>query len=224
MWLELGFTQFTIGNGTRSSSRTSYLAPQYSNRKNLFVLLNAQVSRLLQSGTNQGQPIFQKVEFMSSSGALTTATARKEIILSAGSMGTPSILMHSGIGDHTLLSSLGITTIVHNPSVGRNMSDHPAVSNQWTTDSTDTFEAFTRNDTATTVDLALWSDSRSGVFASGTFNNVGWIRLPSNASIFRTEPDPAPGPKTAHFELLVSVSLSVLLCDFKGFSILTCYT
>ena len=153
-----------------------------------------------------------------------TATARKEIILSAGSIGTPSILMHSGIGDHTLLSSLGITTIVDNPSVGKNMSDHPFVSNQWTTDSTDTFEVFTRNDTATAVDLALWSDSRSGVFASGTANNVGWIRLPSNALIFRTEPDPAPGPKTAHFELLIGVSLSVLLCDFKGFSILTCCT
>jgi choline dehydrogenase-like flavoprotein len=172
-------------------------------------LLNAQVSRLLKSGTSGDQPIFQTVEFISSSGALTTATARKEIILSAGSMGTPSILMHSGIGDHTLLSSLGIPTIVDNASVGKNLSDHPVVGNQWTTDSTDTFEAFTRNDTATAVDLALWSDSRSGVFASGTFNNVGWIRLPSNASIFRTEPDPASGPKTGHFELLISVGLSV---------------
>ena len=159
---------------------------------------------------------------MSSSGELTTATARKEIILSAGSIGTPSILMHSGIGDHTLLSSLGITTIVDNPSVGKNMSDHPVVGNQWTTNSTDTFEAFTRNDTATAVDLAVWSNSRSGVFASGTFNNVGWIRLPSNSSIFRTEPDPASGPKTGHFELLISVSLSVFLFDFEGFSILTC--
>ena len=161
---------------------------------------------------------------MSSSGELTTAIARKEIILSAGSIGTPSILMHSGIGDHTLLSSLGITTIVHNPSVGKNLSDHPFVNNQWTTNSTNTFEALTRNDTATAVDLALWSDSRSGVFASGTVNNIGWIRLPSNSSIFRTEPDPAPGPKTAHFELLISVSLSVFLCDFKGLSILTCCT
>jgi len=221
MWFELGFAQFTIGNGTRSSSRTSYLAPQYSNRKKLSVLINAQVSRLLQSGTSRGQPIFQKVEFMSSSGALTTATARKEIILSAGAIGTPSILMHSGIGDHTLLSSLGITTIVDNPSVGKNLSDHPAVRNQWTTNSTDTFEAFTRNDTAAAVDLALWTESRSGVFASGTFNNVGWIRLPSNASIFRTVPDPASGPKTAHFQLLIGVSLSIFVCDFEGFSVLT---
>ncbi|KIM39564.1 GMC oxidoreductase [Hebeloma cylindrosporum] len=204
----IGFTQFTIGNGTRSSSRTSYLAPQYSNRKKLAVLLNAKVSRLLKSGTSQGQPVFQKVEFMSSSGVLTTATAKKEIILSAGSVGTPAILMHSGIGDRTLLTSLGITTIVNNPSVGKNLSDHPLVSNQWTTNSTDTFEKFTQNETETAADLALWSNSRSGVFASGTFNSIGWIRLPANASILQTVPDPASGPKTAHFELLISNGLS----------------
>ena len=216
---ELGFTQFTIGNGTRSSSRTSYLAPQYSNRKKLSVLINAQVSRLLQCGTSQGKPVFQKVEFRCSSGALTTVTARKEVILSAGAVGTPSILMHSGIGDRTLLSSLGITTIVNNPSVGKNLSDHPLVSNQWTTDSKDTFEVFTQNDTASAADLALWSTSRSGVFASGTFNNIGWLRLPSNASIFQTVPDPAAGPKTAHFELLISVSLTCFLI-FERFSVL----
>lgn len=154
---------------------------------------------------------------MSSSGALTTATAKKEIILSAGSVGTPSILMHSGIGDRTLLSSLNITTIINNPSVGKNLTDHPLVSNQWTTNSTETFEAFTRNNTATTTDLDLWSNSRSGVFASGTFNNIGWIRLPSNASIFQTVPDPAAGPQTAHFELLISVSLRAFLIsrDFQ---------
>ena len=170
---------------------------------------------MLKSGTSRGQPIFQTVEFMSSSGALTTATARKEIILSAGSIGTPSILMHSGIGDQALLSSLGITSIVNNPSVGKNLSDHPLLNNLWTTNSTDTFEALTRNNTATAAALALWSDSRSGVLASGTVNNIGWIRLPSNASIFQTVPDPASGPKTAHFELLISVSGVFLLCDFR---------
>ncbi|KDR80983.1 hypothetical protein GALMADRAFT_1117948 [Galerina marginata CBS 339.88] len=205
----VGFTQFTIKDGARSSSRTSYMADKYSSRKNLHVLLNAQVSRLLSTGKQHGQPVFQTVEFMpGTGGSLVKVTAKKEVVLSAGSVGTPHILMNSGVGDATTLSHIGIKTIVNNPSVGRNLSDHPLSSNQWTTNSTDTFEAFTRVPSATAADLALWQKNRTGVLASGTFNNVGWIRLPSNSDILKTHPDPSAGPHTAHFELLISNGLS----------------
>lgn len=51
-----------------------------------------------------------------------TVTGRRAVVLSAGSIGTPHILQLSGIGDRSLLESVGIRTIVHNPSVGRNLS------------------------------------------------------------------------------------------------------
>lgn len=177
----------------------------------MHVLLNAQVSRLLTTGKQGGQPLFQIVEFLpDSSKTLIQVTARKEIILSAGSIGTPQILMNSGIGDQKILSQLGIKTIVDNPSVGRNLSDHPLVAVQWTVNSTNTFEAFTRNATVSQEDLNLWETTRTGVFASGTVNSVGWTRLPSNSSVLQNQPDPAAGPNTPHFEFLIGVCYSAL--------------
>ncbi|GAW09956.1 aryl-alcohol-oxidase from pleurotus Eryingii [Lentinula edodes] len=51
-------------------------------------------------------------------------TASKEVILSAGTIGTPSILLHSGIGNATTLTSLGITPRINLPSVGQNLHRH----------------------------------------------------------------------------------------------------
>lgn len=51
-------------------------------------------------------------------------TASKEVILAGGAIGTPHILLHSGIGDENDLKALNISTILHNPSVGRNLTDH----------------------------------------------------------------------------------------------------
>ncbi|KAI4606845.1 hypothetical protein J4E80_009924 [Alternaria sp. BMP 0032] len=54
----------------------------------------------------------------------TTITARKEVIISAGSFQTPGLLEHSGVGNSTLLKKLGIPVVKHLPSVGENLQDH----------------------------------------------------------------------------------------------------
>jgi choline dehydrogenase len=51
-------------------------------------------------------------------------TAKKEVILSAGSIGSPQILELSGIGDRKLLTKLGIDVTVANSNVGENLQDH----------------------------------------------------------------------------------------------------
>ncbi|KAK0460465.1 aryl-alcohol-oxidase from pleurotus Eryingii [Desarmillaria tabescens] len=127
--LGIGWIQYTIGNGTRSSSQTSYLGPMYIGRPNLHILTNAYVTRILQSNTQntKGEPTFDAVEFTQDTGATihTLAPAGlKELILSAGSMGTPRILLHSGIGDKTELKAIGITPALHLPDVGKNLTDH----------------------------------------------------------------------------------------------------
>ncbi|KAG6809504.1 hypothetical protein H0H92_015992 [Tricholoma furcatifolium] len=128
-------------------------------------------------------------------------TARKELILSAGSIGTPHILMNSGIGDASALSLLGIEPLVNLPSVGKNLSDHPFLLNTWLVNANDTFEQF-RNATLAEEALRQWNDTRTGAFTVSLSNQLGWKRLPHNSSIFEKFQDPSLGPHAPHFELL----------------------
>jgi choline dehydrogenase-like flavoprotein len=57
----------------------------------------------------------------------STLTAKKELILSAGVINTPQILLLSGIGPEAELTALNISTIVDNPSVGKNFTDQVSI-------------------------------------------------------------------------------------------------
>jgi choline dehydrogenase-like flavoprotein len=69
---------------------------------------------------------------------ISTVTAKKEIVLSAGTIGTAQILLTSGVGNKTELESLGIPVLLDLPGVGRNVSDHAATAPTWTINSTET--------------------------------------------------------------------------------------
>ncbi|KAF9460997.1 aryl-alcohol oxidase [Collybia nuda] len=207
--LGVGWTQSTIGGGQRSSSATSYLGPRFVNRRNLHVLLHAQVARILRTKPTHGDPDVRTVEFTEGvGGPMRRITARKELILSAGSVGTPHILLNSGIGNSHDLSRIGIKPLVHLPSVGQNLSDHPFVVNQWEVNSSDTFETINRNATVAAADLQQWMQSRTGPLVDGTFNHNAWIRVPKNTTIFDRFRDPSAGPNTAHVEFVISNGLS----------------
>lgn len=176
-------------------------------RKNLHVLLHSRVSRVINIGTDNGEPVFRSVEFQGAIGRLTRVLARREVILSAGAINTPQILLNSGIGDSATLEALGIMSLVHNPSVGANLSDHLLVGNRWNVASNETFEAFTSNATATQALVDEWEKARTGVLASGSFNNIGWVRFAENSSILQDFPDSSSGPTSPHVELLISVGI-----------------
>ncbi|KAJ7586731.1 hypothetical protein C8J56DRAFT_1014658 [Mycena floridula] len=204
--LGIGWVQYTIKDGARSSSSTSYLAPKYRNRPNLHIVLNARVTRVL--GTKS---IFNQVEFTQDGGAsFLSLKAEKEILLSAGVIGTPSILMHSGIGDETALTSLGIKALVHLPSVGKNLTEHPVIANHWFVNSTDTFETINRDATVENAALKRWNDSHTGPLVSGLLGWMGWFRLPSDSPVFAdiTDGHPSAGPNSGHYELIVSNGLT----------------
>ena len=59
----LGWPQQSIATFERSSGATAYLAPEYLSRPNLHVLVNAHVTRILQTGTDSGKPAFRSVEY-----------------------------------------------------------------------------------------------------------------------------------------------------------------
>ncbi|KAJ7680733.1 aryl-alcohol oxidase [Mycena polygramma] len=197
--LGIGWAQTTIRNGSRSSSATSYLAPQFVGRPNLHVLLHARVTRVLRTASNA----FRTVEFVQDlKGKSFTLTAGKELILSAGSIGTPNILLHSGIGNSSTLAALGINPVHNLPSVGQNLSDHALTFLSFLVNSNNTFETAERNATLAAEQLAQWNTTRTGPLVDPPTNQLGWFRIPNNSTIFERFSDPAAGPNTSHYELI----------------------
>ncbi|KAJ7049157.1 aryl-alcohol oxidase precursor [Mycena amicta] len=197
--LGVGWAQMTIGRGVRSTAATAYLFPDVSHRHNLHVLLHAQVTRLVEPDTNGGKITFGGVEFVTA-GATVVVRARNEVILSAGTVGSPAILMHSGVGDKDALDALGIPSVLHLPGVGRNVSDHPSVALSWTVNSTETADNLNNNTTFNDA-LAEWDRSHTGPLSTTATTNVGWLRLKENDTIFDKFNDPSAGKKAPHIEL-----------------------
>ncbi|KAJ7489579.1 alcohol oxidase [Mycena latifolia] len=212
--LGIGWVQSTIGHGKRSSSASSYLATEFARRANLHVLLHAQVSTLVDHSYVDGKLVFGGIRFSQPiiTGSLWspqfTAKATKEIILSAGTVGTPHILMNSGVGDKVALSALGIHPLLHLPSVGQNISDQPINALSWSVNSTQTLESITQNATAFNAAFAQWNASHTGPFVDVGATQVGWFRLDPESPIFNQFADPAAGPNAAHIELGGSITLN----------------
>lgn len=114
----LGVYQVTHINGERCSSARAYLFP-HRDRNNLTVETFAQTQRILiENGVAVG------VEYKQH-GQLKQIYARREVLLSAGAMQSPQILMLSGVGDQQELMKHGIAVKKHLPGVGQNFHDHP---------------------------------------------------------------------------------------------------
>lgn len=120
-----GFDMFTypMSKGTRNTAYKAFLRRPGQDRWNLVVHKYAHVNKILTRGENNDA---YAVEY-ERHGKLRYAYAKKEIILCAGSINSPKILMHSGIGDMDHLQSLGIPVQVHLPGVGMNLQDHVGV-------------------------------------------------------------------------------------------------
>jgi choline dehydrogenase-like flavoprotein len=115
----LGIYQVTQKNGERWSAARAYIHPHIGKRPNLQVECGARACRILFDGKRA-----VGVEFRQG-GTLRSLRARREIILSAGAIQSPQLLMLSGIGDGYALRQFGIDVVAHLPGVGRNLQDHP---------------------------------------------------------------------------------------------------
>ncbi|KAF2730513.1 aryl-alcohol-oxidase from pleurotus Eryingii [Polyplosphaeria fusca] len=202
----LGFTvtQFSIGDSRRSSAATAYLDPLFtSSRKNLDVLIYTQVTRLVQSDGSGDMPEFKTIEIATSGEAERFhINARKEILLSAGVVGTPHILQVSGIGPKTTLSKLGIKSIVNLQDVGLNLTDHPMSILYFKVNQPTTIDALIRNTTLFAQYLDEWNQTGKGPMVSSAGNTQAYLRLPDDSAILRTVIDPSSGPESGHIEFL----------------------
>lgn len=116
-----GFYQINARNGRRGSAASSYLKPARS-RPNLTVRTGTRAARILFDG-----PRAIGVETISG-GRRAKVLAGREVIVTAGAINSPRLLMLSGIGDADALRPLGIDMVAHLPGVGRNLQDHIEVS------------------------------------------------------------------------------------------------
>lgn len=112
-----GYFQVNQRAGVRWNASKAFLRPVLK-RENLTVLTDVQVDKVL---LDNGRATQLKARWQ---GADHAFTARREIILCAGSIGSPGILQRSGIGPRPLLEHLGITVQHELPGVGGNLQDH----------------------------------------------------------------------------------------------------
>ncbi|EAU30767.1 predicted protein [Aspergillus terreus NIH2624] len=119
------FQTFIDSKGQRSSLATAYLGPEVRKRPNLTIACGAHVTRLLVDRLSSQEPLVFGVEFQTRRGGeFFQVHARREVILSAGAVNTPQILLLSGIGPKDELSKHGIPILRENSAVGRHLKDH----------------------------------------------------------------------------------------------------
>ena len=113
----VGYYQLTQRNVRRSSAATAFLNPAET-RPNLEVQTGTQVTRInVENGRATG------IEARSG-GSLRNFKARREVLVTSGAIGSPWLLMLSGIGPADHLRSVGVAVVRDLPGVGRNLQDH----------------------------------------------------------------------------------------------------
>jgi choline dehydrogenase-like flavoprotein len=112
-----GFYQLTQRDGRRSSAASAYLRPA-EGRKNLEVRMGVQVARIvIENSRAVGVEII-------TAGGRETIRAEREVIITSGAIGSPKLLLHSGIGPADELKAVGVTPVHDLRGVGRNLHDH----------------------------------------------------------------------------------------------------
>lgn len=117
-------TELTAMDGVRQSAADAYLRP-FGDRANLVIATDALVERLEVVGDR-----CELVHYRQDDG-VHTAAADREVVLAAGAIGSPQLLMLSGIGPAGQLRSHGIDVVLDAPEVGANLADHPLLPMTW---------------------------------------------------------------------------------------------
>jgi choline dehydrogenase len=158
----VGFYQVTQKDGRRCSAADAYLV---NRPQNLTIVTNAFVTGLVIEGGRAAGVTYRHA------GREETARAEAEVILSAGAIGTPQLLMLSGIGPADDLRKQGIYVIADMPAVGANLIDHPSVPVLWSTPGVKGLWEFSGNS-----GFARWRLTHRGPLTSNVAEAGGFAR------------------------------------------------
>ncbi|KAF9803208.1 hypothetical protein SFRURICE_002915 [Spodoptera frugiperda] len=121
---QLGYVMppYTIDNNVRQHTATAFIEP-IKHRTNLFVLRNTLARKILFNRYKKAIGVQVKLP----NNRIVNLLARREVILSAGAINSPQLLMLSGIGPSNHLQKFGIEVLHDSPGVGSHLEDHPVV-------------------------------------------------------------------------------------------------
>ena len=119
----VSLVQTNTRQGKRSSTYRALLEGEAERRPNLTIITGAQATRVLLEGS-PGELEAKGVEYRRATGEISVAIASKEVILSAGAVGSPHLLLLSGIGPRLELEKIGVSCLVDLPQVGKHLKDH----------------------------------------------------------------------------------------------------
>lgn len=166
----VGLYQVTHRNGERCSAAKAYLAPALQ-RRNLTVLTEAQVTRIL---FEQRRAV--GVEFLHR-GQRRTLRAAREVLLCAGALQSPQLLMLSGIGPASELQRHGIAPVHELPGVGQNLQDHVDVVTVYDAPrGTELFGLSWRGALRLLHGIWVWQRRRRGMLTTNFAEAGGFIR------------------------------------------------
>jgi choline dehydrogenase-like flavoprotein len=162
--------QVTQKDGERCSAAQAYVLPNLS-RGNLKVVTRAHCARVLFEGRRARGLAYRQ------GGVLREIKARREVVLSAGALGSPQLLMLSGIGPAEALQALGIPVLQALPGVGRNLQDHiDYVQSFRTRSDTDTFGLSLRGALRLARAIVEWNTRRTGMITSVFAESGAFLR------------------------------------------------
>ena len=165
----MALRQLSIRGGTRETTASAFLYPALK-RPNLTVLTGAQAMRIVLNGRRA-----DAVEVRTAEGTLAVR-ARREIVLAAGAIQSPQLLMLSGVGDGEHLASLGIDVRHHLPGVGRNLHDHLASPVHMSMEHPASYGVSLRAMPRNLMNVAEYLLLRSGPLANNIFESAAFVK------------------------------------------------
>ena len=139
----VSYFNVTQKNGWRWNTSKAFLRP-IKHRSNLTTWTNAHVKKLNIERDSNGALRCTGAEIVRN-GELVSVNAAREVVLSAGAIGSPHILQHSGIGSASLLKKHGIDIVQHTPGVGENLQDHLQIRAVYKVENCDTLNVLASN-------------------------------------------------------------------------------